>query len=159
MSIAAVVRSAMERQGMTQRALAAELGVADSTIAGWRTGSVPLLRYSQPLADILDCPNLVRLIREARTSPCPVCGRLAVHGSNVGKYCGRRCQHTGAARQARARQGKAGVLAQHRVKAYDAAIDELCRRWCEPGGLCRDASCPVQKAGLSPLPLARSAVA
>jgi hypothetical protein len=46
------------------------------------------------------------------------------------------------------------VLAQRRLKIHERAIDQLCRRWCEPEtGVCRDATCPIQREGLSPLPL------
>ena len=154
--LASTLRTAMTRRGVIQRSLAARLGVGDSTVAGWLTGAVPSLRYSRPLAEALDWPSLADLVREARTTPCPVCGRLKVHGSNVGRYCGDRCRNVANARRQRDIEGKPGVLAQHRVKVYDEAVDELCRRWCEPEGLCRDGTCPIQKAGLSPLPLAKA---
>lgn len=154
MTVATELRRAMSDRGVNGKQLAAIVGVRATTVSGWLHGQVPLLRHSQAIADALCCPRLADVIREARTTPCPVCGRLRVHGSNMGRYCGRRCQHTAEQRRRRDVRGRQDVLAQHRLKVFGDAIDELCRRWCEPAGLCRDATCPVQAAGLSPLPLA-----
>lgn len=156
MTVARELRKAMAARAITSKHLAVVLGVAPTTISGWRNGVIPRLTASARLADSLDWPGIADAVREARTSPCPVCGRLAVHGSGVGRYCSRRCQNTANNRNRRAVAGKPGVLAQARLKVFEGAIDELCRRWCEPAGLCRDASCPIQSAGLSPLPLAKA---
>lgn len=153
-ALAAEVRDAMTARGISRRRLAAILDVSTSTVNGWLLGRLPTLRLSTALAEALDRPNIVVLVREARTSACLICGRLRVHGSNAGRYCSKRCSETAHARKVRETDGKPGVLAQARVKIYDAAVDELCRVWCEPGGLCRDSTCPIQAAGLSPLPLA-----
>lgn len=156
MTIAAAVNAAMAARGVTARELAAAVGVSATTVSDWRTGrSVPLLRNAGPLADALCEPRIADLVARARTTPCPVCGRLRVQGSNAGRYCSRRCRAVASSRRGRGSRGRDGVLAQHRLRVFGEAIDELCRRWCEPGGLCRDATCPIQKAGLSPLPLAR----
>lgn len=155
-TLSRAIVAAMAARSVTSRELAAAVGVGVTTVSDWRTGhSVPLLRNAGPLADALCEPRIAVLVARARTTPCPVCGRLRVHGSNVGRYCGLRCRSVASSRRGRGNRGKDGVLAQHRLRVFGEAIDELCRRWCEPGGLCRDATCPVQARGLSPLPLAR----
>ena len=150
---AVALRRTLRARGLRSKDLAVMVGVSVTTVSAWLHGQVPLLPNSVLIADALDAPLLAAIVRELRTSPCAVCGRRRVHGSNAGRYCGRRCQHADEGRRRRAISGKPGVLAQHRLKVVDEAIDRLCRRWCEPEGLCRDASCPIQAAGLSPLPL------
>jgi hypothetical protein len=156
-TIRQTIRQAMTKRGVTARQLAAEMGLPVSTVYGWRSGDHrPLPRHAATLADLLDWPSLAKLIRDAWTTPCPVCGKARVHGSNAGRYCGRKCQHVAGTRRRRGVAGKPGVLAQHRVKAYERAVDDLCRRWCEPEtGVCRDSTCPIQRAGLSPLSLSK----
>jgi hypothetical protein len=149
------LRRVLRARGMRDKDLATALGVSPATVSSWLHGHVPLLPNSVRIADLLDAPQLAAIVRELRTSPCRVCGRMRVHGSNAGRYCGRRCQHADEGRRRREIAGKPGVLAQHRLRVVNEAIDELCRRWCEPEGLCRDATCPIQAAGLSPLPLDR----
>jgi DNA-binding XRE family transcriptional regulator len=153
-AVSTAISQAMTKRGLAVKDVAAQLHVTTGTVVGWRNGSNrPRIRYASAIADLLDWPSIATLVREAWTTPCLLCGRARVHGSNAGRYCGRRCQNTAGNRRRMDRQGKPGVLAQARLKVHEQAIDELCRKWCEPGGHCRDATCPIQAAGLSPLPL------
>lgn len=155
---ASVLRQAMRVRAVRQIDLQHDLGVGRTTVYCWRAGmTMPRLDMAGRLADRLDWPSIIERVLEERARPCVVCGVVRVHDALQGRYCSRRCQTGDHTRRGRGHTMNPARLAQSRLPMYVDAVDELCRKWCEPEGQCRDATCPVQKHGLSPLPLAPAA--
>jgi hypothetical protein len=134
-------------------------------------GSLPRLDLAVRLADALNWPALIELVREGRTGTCERIGCDRTFITETGRsrrYCSPVCQrlaHDYGVGSAHARRKKlGGEQAELHLQAAEgrAALEELgelrdavaamCND-CEPEGLCRTPTCSLRV--VSPLPLAR----
>jgi len=147
----------MTKRGLSNVALASLSGIQRERIWRWRTGfRLPLLENASILAEVLSCHAILTMVVAIRSKDCATCGTGFVDGSScmTAKYCGNRCRLAAEARRQRATRGSLGVFAHARLDIYKKTIAKFCQE-CEPEGLCRDAVCPIQAAGISPLPLVK----
>lgn len=145
------LRKAQEKRNVTTRALAAALGMSQRHVVWWRYGrSLPYLASAARVADALDWPVLVDIVRRARGFTCRVCGRRGVsEGTGAPRrYCDEGCRTV--ARKARL-EGRVPSIINAKLAVYSDAVGSMCLD-CNPGGLCRDATCALRP--VSPLPLA-----
>ena len=161
-AFAVQLRAAMRRRRMTTQRLADQTGVSYDAIARWRGGSVacPSLPHALAVSEALMWPSLARIVTEARTKTCDVCGHTFVdgHRQNTRRRCSQKCNRAASWRLQAGYRVERGELtnrmARSRLRIYADTVDAFCRS-CEPGGMCLTADCPIQVAGLSPLPLVR----
>lgn len=73
------------------------------------------------------------------------------------RYCSTDCQRFHSKLAGASRDLSRSVV-ERRANRYATAIASMCAA-CEPAGLCRTASCPLQVAGVSPFPLAKDSAA
>lgn len=164
---------ACHTRGIPRNELWRATGIGRTALDNYRTGSVlPRTEAAAALAQILDWPKLLEIVRQARTRSCARCGRpFRMEGGNSGRkiYCGPACrdlagQDKAASRRLRKggqtddrRQTTAAIqrlrsgmrIAEDRAAELADAIDAMCRD-CEPQGICRTADCPLR--AFSPLP-------
>lgn len=149
----------LARQGVTQLALAQGIYAQHQTVSNWVRGkTLPMHESAVLVGQFLDAPGLVRLSAELHTRSCAYCGTDFIYGGRQErvKYCSVRCASRGhkpsdVAYSESRRYARAKLNAE-RVKLYRETVDTFCRE-CEPEGLCRTPRCPIQVAGLSPLPV------
>lgn len=166
---------AMRARDIPMKEVAKAAGVGSTALDHYRVGAtLPKTATALAIAEVLDWPKLARIIVEARTFVCARsgCGRSYRHeGGGPHKFCSPSCAHqakvqriasrrlrqagqTGDGRHsaaAIARLRSAARIADERAIAAETAIGAWCDE-CEPGGLCRQADCPLR--AFSPLPLA-----
>ena len=145
------VRAAMARKNVTTYALADALGVSQHQVNRWRQGySVPLVAMAVRIADALDAPLVVDLVRQYRTFRCRTCRQVGVsEGTGLRRrYCSDTCRYLA---QKLGKSGAPITTTMTRLRLYAEAVGEFCRE-CSPSGLCRDAACPLRP--VSPLPVA-----
>ncbi len=145
------LRTAMEKRDVTNRALSEAIGVSNAHIVRLRFGrSLPFLASAIKLADALDWPQLVDIVRKARAIQCVVCSRFVVTEStgSARRYCSPECRIV-AVKSGRA--GKPVTIVHAKLTMYAEAVDSFCLD-CNPTGLCHDGACPLRSE--SPLPLA-----
>lgn len=150
-------------------------GFSHYSFDAWLHGrALPRLDRAIKLAEILDWPDLVEIVREGRTGNCqrPGCDRTFVTETGKSRlYCSPRCyklvhEYDLSFAHARRRKlgGEAAVLHAQAAEGR-AAVEELgelrrsvaamCTE-CEPEGYCRTPACPLRV--VSPLPLARAQI-
>lgn len=153
------LRRALLARGKTQRGFAAESGFSRSRLANWVTGaSMPSVETADRVADLLTWPQLVGLSRAAREVTCDNCARVfVVESPTPRRYCSLDCQRFRAAKTA-GDKDLSRIVMERRLRRYMAAVNDMCAA-CEPSGVCRTSGCPLQVAGVSPLPIARGAMA
>lgn len=156
------VKRAISTRKVTNIWLAEQMDMNKATISNIRMGkAVPSATACARLADVLNWPGLVTLSTQLRTKHCSNCGQEFVDSTNDLKrmYCNRSCHHTSASRQRREsthhEQGWKVVMAERKVKKLRAAIAAHCAECSLGSGICHDASCHLQRAGVSPIPLER----
>lgn len=154
------LRRAVKARGSSQRRLAAELGLNRGRIANWAAGTAsPTVEMAERMADALMWPRLTDLARAGRTLTCVPCGRTFVaEGKGPQRYCSLDCKRFQGSKRVPGRRDLTRAVLERRVNRYSEAVAAMCAG-CEPSGLCRTAECPLQIAGVSPLPLAREALA
>lgn len=139
------LRSDIRGRGLFQSDLAAAIGVDQRTISYYVTGvCLPSVAKAAALAEALVDPDLVDLVREARTVRCRLasCSRLFIrdgHANHSRVFCSRGCQ-------------KVAMKGGSEVDVSEAplrAIATMCGE-CEPSGICREERCPLR--AFSPLP-------
>jgi DNA-binding XRE family transcriptional regulator len=147
-ALAVVIRE----KGWSIQGTADRIGEQRKTLDHWVHGrNLPTLETANRVAESLDRPSLAKLALEIRTKACPTCARVFVASGRQWNavYCSQRCIKAMAARRRRATDDAKDNIARIRLKAYMDAIEKHCRS-CEPEGICRDAECAIQAAGLSP---------
>ena len=161
--------AALAREMAAQKLRAADVakitGVPAPTIANWLKGnSLPTPASAHRVADDLLAPALAALCDRLRPGTCADCGRAFLDASRraIKTHCSTRCWNRQRWRRVRAQReadkpAKEAVT-HKRLALYMDVANRMCRQWCAPGGLCPDATCPIQAAGLSPLPLAHDAL-
>lgn len=169
---AAAVRFAMTRRRLTQKDIAAMAGVSRGTVSTWLARKyIPSPEVVARLAQGLDAPYLAEAATNERRRTCDLCGRTfeALNRRSVARFCSDGCRirwwHVKRAEETHEARLDHLVLLRNMVEEMTvqrdrtaAALDDHCRA-CEPDGVCRDAACAIQAAGISPLPLARRGVA
>lgn len=153
------LRKAVGARGYSQRRLAADIGISRSRIGNWACGdSLPSVETASRIADLLMWPSLVDLARAGREKTCDACGRVfTVETPSPQRYCSTDCRRF-KAKSREARRDLTRAVLERRANRYRDAVAAMCAG-CEPSGLCRTAECPLQVAGVSPLPIAKGAVA
>lgn len=133
-------------------------------------GALPRLDRTIRLAEFLDWPVLVDIVRKARTSACNRRGCTNTYITETGKnrlYCSPRCRqlaHDYELRYSHARRKGEVDLEERALVAYAkydrdyldmhvSAVASMCGA-CEPEGYCRTPECPLRT--VSPLPLTRA---
>lgn len=152
----AKLRQALAAAGITNVALADQLGVRASTISEWRGGiRFPSFHFAADLGDL--SPELSALVIEAHSMTCEVCGVTAVQTSKarLPRFCSRRCKATAHSRNDREGRANEGQFAKRRLALYQDVVGAFCRQ-CSPEG-CTDAACHLRE--VSPMPLIRRAAA
>lgn len=88
----------MTARGVSAKRLATAMGSATSAIATWRAGNnIPRLDTASRLADALDWPRLVDIVREARVGRCVRCGRsFSNEGGTPKRFCSAECREVDA---------------------------------------------------------------
>lgn len=154
------LRRALAERHRTHRAFAAEAGIGRSRLENWIAGtSLPPLELAERLADMLVWPRLADLAQAARTRECDACSRaFVVETPSPQRYCSTDCRRFQNGKRVPGRRDLTRSVLERRVTRYNAAVAAMCAA-CEPSGLCRTASCPLQVAGVSPATLAREAIA
>lgn len=149
-AFASELRKALGKRNVTQKALAATLDTVPRTVWYWATGrSLPYLNTATKIADALDWPMIVEIVRLGRTTKCRACGRKMIsEASNSTRvYCDEQCRRHGIKL---GRQGAVPDARDTKIRRLTASIDAMC--WtCEPTGVCSDGGCPLRL--VSPLPL------
>ena len=156
----AVLRRHMERRGLRPVDVARTCGVPQPTVANWLHGrSLPQPAMAHHVAEELDLPSLATLCDRLRGGTCGDCGRSFIDaGRHMRKlYCSWRCYNRQRWRRLTAARPERAAVTSKRLSLYMSTTHLACTVWCSPDGLCPDATCPIQAAGLSPLPLARDA--
>jgi hypothetical protein len=154
------LRRALAARKQTHRGFADRAGIGRSRLENWMAGtSLPSTELAERLADELLWPRLADLARQARTHACDACGTaFVVETPSPQRYCSTDCRRFQNAKRVPGRRDLTRSVLERRVTRYRAAVVAMCAA-CEPSGVCRTASCPLQVAGVSPHPLARGAVA
>lgn len=130
----AAMQKAMRERGLTNRALANQLGVSETMVGYWTQGRyVPALGNAEKIATILNRPALLEIARVHHTGRCLACGRTFKRNSTRRQYCAQSCQ----------RDYQKGVRGPTVVDPRQAAIDAFCKG-CEPEGICRDDECALR---------------
>lgn len=158
-----ILDAEMTRRGMGNPELERLVGATNGRAWNWRNGNhLPTLENARRLADVLGNEYLYRSVMATRTKTCLIegCGATFVDASRRtnGRYCSSRCRLLADARMRRRTQGQAVRFANSRLATYTRTIAAFCRE-CEPEGTCRDSTCVIQAAGISPLRLSRRAIA
>jgi len=150
----------MERRGVTQTALAAQVHISEDIIRKWRQGRILAgYEYGLSVATALDLPSLGELLRRLRTRNCTDCGRsFIVKQMPDARFCPRQTcrQHQYDQKRRKIRTVSARNYRRRvarRLTIYQDTIVKMCAQ-CESEGICHMADCPIQLRGLSPLPLA-----
>ena len=159
------VYTRMKERGVRPVDVERATGIKAETLAHWRHGrSLAAIDSGLAVSDFLDSLKLRALIMHLRTDTCArkECGREFINNQRnwAGqRFCGPRCRSVafGSKREpARERKRAQRFKRNGRLLAiYQGAISETCRDWCVNDGLCPDATCPIQVAELSPLPVDR----
>jgi len=151
---AALLRRLLRQRRMTHQQLASRLHVRHQTVSEWARGiRHPMVHHAPILADALDSPALGYLVRQAARRTCQLCG-AAMYQANKGAprlWCGPQCKAAANDRRQRGATVLDSHLTRNRLQLHQAAVEAMCLA-CEPDGVCRDAACPLQVPGVSPLP-------
>jgi DNA-binding XRE family transcriptional regulator len=149
----------MTVRGTNAEQVADALGHSRSGTYRIRNGRcVPTIETAAAIAEHLDWPSFLELVKAERTRSCEVCGAPFVDGgrNNTKRSCGIECQRTRHQRIVRGRENirQSGHLtvARNRLEVYQAAVDDFCRACC-PEGVCDRPTCELRP--VSPLQLAR----
>jgi hypothetical protein len=113
---AAEFARALKERNVGWRQLNVALGKdVHSLMDRYKTGRLlPKVGQAAMLAEALEWPKLLEIVREYRTSVCPIDGRMFVNdGGNVKKYCSDRCRDVGGVQRA-----KMNGLVGQEAKAY-----------------------------------------
>jgi transcriptional regulator with XRE-family HTH domain len=165
------LRDAMTRQGHDQTTLAKALGISRSTVCSWACGrTIPEGEMPARLAKVLEADDLAGLAMAARTRTCAWCWGTYQASSRLSatRFCSPDCRvrwwHVEKSRRAGKRREEDIVQLRNEVERLrherrdlTVAIHEMCRL-CEWDGICKDASCPIQKRGVSPFQVAERQV-
>ena len=157
---------AMTSRGVTNSALAKTLKADRATIRRWRLGrSLPNASVAVRVHEILDDDKLVLAFRADRRRKCPECAKTFYVDQENGRatratYCTDRCaanhlQREGRARRngyARAATVRRRFMLEDERDQLKEAVREVCEA-CEHDGICKDATCPIQRRGQSPFQL------
>lgn len=150
----------MKAQGVTCATLGAAVGVTADAISKWRRGhDTPRFTHMVDAAEFLMSPRLLKMAQHVHAASCRACGREFIKAAPQHLYCSPRCHGLFHQRRRLGRKADISKLRLRRLPIYEEAVDGVCRQWCPNDGYCPDATCPVQKLGLSPLPLAVERVA
>lgn len=154
------LRLALKTRDQTQRGLCAGTSISRSRLANWVTGtSLPSVETAEHLADLLMWPRLAVLCRKARTRACDSCGRtFAVESPSPQRYCSLECRRFHAKVVDAGGRDYTRAVLERRTRRYRDAVAAMCAG-CEPSGICRTPSCPLQVGGVSPFAIAKDAVA
>jgi hypothetical protein len=164
---------ACETRGIPRNELWRATGIGRTALDNYRTGSIlPRTEAAAALAQVLEWPKLLEIVRQARTRTCVRCTRpFRMEGGNSGRkiYCGPSCRELAAQEKIASRRLRVGGQTDDRRQTQAAiarlrsgiriaegksveladAIDAMCND-CEPQGVCRTADCPLRS--FSPLP-------
>jgi transcriptional regulator with XRE-family HTH domain len=154
----AELRRALAARGESQRGFARDAGLNRGRMANWLAGtSLPSVETAEAVADRLMWPKLAELARAGRERACDACGRnFIVETPSPQRYCSIECRRFQNAKRVPGRRDLTRSVLERRVNRYSAAIATMCAG-CEPSGICQTPECPIQMAGLSPFPIARTA--
>jgi len=160
---ARILDAEMTKRDMSNPELDRLMGVPTGRAWNWRNGNcLPTIANARAVADLLENEHLFRSVMATRSKKCEVadCDTTFVDLSRRvnGRYCGGRCRRAADARRRRVSKGDRERFANTRLARYREAIAAFCRA-CEPEGECRDSTCAIQAAGVSPLRLSQRAVA
>lgn len=151
-------RRALAAREKSIRGFSSESGLNRGRMANWLAGtSLPSVETAEALADMLMWPRLADLARAGRERVCDACGKsFIVETPSPQRYCSIECRRFQNGKRVPGRRDLTRSVLERRVNRYSAAVAAMCAG-CEPSGICQTAECPIQLAGLSPLPLARTA--
>lgn len=165
-----LIKRKRKARGMTQKHVAELLGVTPRAIYMYEfQRSSITVENAANLANILDAPELMEIVRRHREKSCAICYKTFMDASSHwGKLtCSMRCFRVWKQRKQRLEndvyrerglmrtQGKLRI-AETRLREKDAAIAAFCRS-CEPELVCRNGGCQLRSE--SPLPLATQRIA
>lgn len=147
------LREAVSKRGVLLQDLADEVEISRSAMSKLYNGhTVPRYHTAERLAQVLEWPNLIGGINKIRGVRCETCNRETVSlGTRPRKYCSARCAGTARSKRLSAGKYENSFLHRLRLEEYQEAIAAFCKG-CEPEGICRDNTCPIQAGGISPLP-------
>jgi len=156
-----LLREEKTRRGMTWKTMSEGTGLSAAHLKRLAAGQgLASTESAERLAEFFVIPAFNNLIARIRTKKCIRCGvtfRTSSHG-NKQVYCNGRCENRAQYEKARGVQQRALITELHDLRELtdrqSMAIAAFCAS-CEPGGRCHDASCHIQEAGISPLPLSR----
>lgn len=149
---AELLRRTRKRRGASTRSLAAAVGLSRTQICDYERGcNLPQLERAIRLADALEEPRLLEIVRRSLSRPCKICGaEIVTSAGRPAIYCGEPCRRLA---QPMKRNVVERRLALYRdeVVAIRAAIGAFCNA-CPDGsdGVCRVAECELRS--VSPLP-------
>lgn len=156
--------------GYTQKYVAELMGVSSRCIYMYEFQHSSInVENAASLANILDAPELMDIVRRHREKSCVICYKTFLDASSHWRKltCSTRCFRTWKQRKQRLdgdvyrerglmrTQGRL-MVAEGRLREKDAAIAAFCRA-CEPELVCRNAGCQLRSE--SPLPLATQRIA
>jgi hypothetical protein len=141
----------------------------------WQSGtSIPTMDKAIKLAEYLDAPALLTIVREARTGICERrgCGKsFLTEGGKTRIYCSPRCRqlvHEYDQRYSHAKRKKLSedqaeqlrLAREHQANEAEltesrTAVAAFCHA-CEPDNVCRDAACALRPVSPLPLPTPKS---
>lgn len=95
---ASELRKAMGARNASVKRLAEATGAAPSAIATWKGGdNLPRTDTAARLAEVLDWPRLVAIVREGRVGSCVRCGRSYTNeGGTPKRFCSSECREVDA---------------------------------------------------------------
>lgn len=103
----AELRKAMKARGVSVKRLQEAIGGGTSSVAIWKLGdNLPRTDTARRVAEALDWPKLVEIVREARSGSCGRCGRTFVNeGGALKLYCSSDCRDIAATLRSRPTTG------------------------------------------------------
>jgi transcriptional regulator with XRE-family HTH domain len=133
------LRADLAARKLTQKELGTAIGIHQRSVSCYTTGSsFPSMSVAIRMSEALVDPDLMRIVREARTQTCRLasCGRpFILDGVATGAriFCTNECQ----------RASKKGGKTARTYIPERKAIDAMCAE-CQPDGICQNNDCPLR---------------
>lgn len=155
MIFAAELRRIMRVRKVGRRTLAKAMHMSsDSIVHAWRSGNtLPRIESAVALAEALDHPKLLTMVKAARIGICQNehCRKpFENEGGKPKQFCSDQCREAVQKLRAGTSTRERAVIYERRLGDANLAVKQMCHG-CEPEGICHEAGCPLRS--LSPLPL------
>lgn len=145
----------MQRDGVGSTIVGRACGKDPSSVNAWLSGKcLPMdITVGEDLAAFFHHAGLISALVADKSRRCASCRRQFQQHLKRGKYCSKRCMVRDKSRRHRATVAarELTIITHERDRLRDA-VEANCFS-CEPDRICRDRSCPIQVAGVSPYPL------